>query len=93
MIPDEARVQTAAEQQEIDAFQNGVYGAEPPEWWLSRTTKERGRLTALRQRDAALTRVEGLLHVWESTNSPFSEMRIHHAVESIRLAIEAPDAE
>ena len=27
---------TPAEQLEIDAFQNGVYGAEPPEWWLNR---------------------------------------------------------
>jgi hypothetical protein len=29
---------TDAEQAEIDAFQNGVYGAEPPEWWLNRAT-------------------------------------------------------
>jgi hypothetical protein len=27
---------TPAEQAEIDAFQNGVYGAEPPQWWLDR---------------------------------------------------------
>ena len=35
-MPHKGRVPTKAEQAEIDAFQNGVYGAEPPEWWLNK---------------------------------------------------------